>query len=123
MEIRSMDRDNLCAEYGALTQRLLPWDALNAPFEGSWAVIEPGTASEPHSHHEYEIFIATAGTAIVEADGERRPFKVGDVAFMPPNSYHTVINDGDVDFIFYSVWWDPEMSARFTERHAAAVAD
>lgn len=120
MEIRKLDRGSLLAEYGALTQRLLPWDAINAPFEGSWAVIEPGTASTPHSHHEYEIFIATSGSATIEADGVRRPFAAGDVAFMPPGSHHTVINDGEQDFLFYSVWWDTEMADRFTARHAAA---
>ncbi len=120
MEIRNLDRNNLLAEYGALTQRLLPWDAVNAPFEGSWAVIEPGTASTPHSHHEHEIFIATAGSAVIECDGERRAFTVGDVAFMPPGSVHTVINEGDVDFVFYSVWWDVEMTQRFAARHEMA---
>jgi mannose-6-phosphate isomerase-like protein (cupin superfamily) len=119
MDIRNLDRDNLRSEYGALTQRLLPWTAINAPFEGAWCVVEPGSATSPHSHHEYEMFVAVSGSAILESDGERSPFVAGDVAYLVPGSYHQVINDREDDFQFYSVWWDPEMAERFTERHEA----
>lgn len=119
MEIRKLDRDNLCHEYGVLTQRLLPWPAVNAPFEGAWVVLEPGMATQPHSHHEYEIFIAVSGRAILDTGGERRQFVPGDVAYLVPGTVHQVINDDpDGDFQFYGVWWDPEMSRRFTTRHA-----
>jgi mannose-6-phosphate isomerase-like protein (cupin superfamily) len=121
MEIRNLDHDNLKAEYGAFTQRLLPWAALNAPFEGAWSIVKPGTATTAHEHHEYEMFIGAKGVAVIECEGERRPFVAGDLVFMPPHEFHQVINDSDVDFEFFSVWWDPEMSERFTARHAEAT--
>jgi mannose-6-phosphate isomerase-like protein (cupin superfamily) len=117
MDIRKLDRGTMKSEYGALTQRLLPWDALNAPFEGAWCVIEPGGATTPHSHHEYEIFIAAAGTAIIDSDGERSPFVAGDLAYFQPGQNHQIINESDTDFQMYSVWWDPEMADRFKHRH------
>lgn len=120
MDIRKLDRGNMCAEYGALTQRLVPWTPLNAPFEGAWSVVVPGTATDAHSHHEYEMFVAVAGSAILESDGERSPFAEGDVAYLNPGSYHQVINESDANFEFYSIWWDQEMSERFTTRHAVA---
>ena len=120
MEIRNLDRQNLCAEYGAFTQRLLPWAALNAPFEGAWCVIAPGTATTPHEHHEHEMFIAISGDAVLESDGKRKPFAAGDVAYMSPGEYHQVINESDTDFQMYSVWWDPDMADRFTARQGTS---
>jgi mannose-6-phosphate isomerase-like protein (cupin superfamily) len=120
MEIRSLDRASLRHENGLDAQRLLPWPALNSPFEGSWCVIRPGTASTPHSHHEHEIFIAINGAAVVVAGPERVPFVPGDIVYLTPGVEHQVVNEGDRDFEMYSVWWDPQMCTRFTSRLAEA---
>ena len=117
MELRNLDRDRLGPDNN-FSQRLLPWPALNAPFEGAWSVVRPGTATTAHAHHEYEIFVAVSGNAELESEGERRPFNEGDVVHFPPHTTHQVINDGTEDFQFYSVWWDTDMSERFLQRHA-----
>jgi mannose-6-phosphate isomerase-like protein (cupin superfamily) len=120
MDIRELDRDGLKPDNGLLTQRLLPWTALNAPFEGAWCVVKPGTASTPHSHHEYEIFIAMSGSATLESDGRRTNFEAGDIAYFEPGQSHQVINDSDSDFQMYGVWWDSETTERFAARHEKA---
>lgn len=120
MDIRRLERGAMTAEYGALTQRLLPWPGLNSPFEGAWSVVEPGGATTAHSHHEYEMFIAVEGNAVLDVDGERAPFVAGDLAYLQPGTTHQVINETDADFRFYSVWWDREMSDRFVDRHTDA---
>jgi mannose-6-phosphate isomerase-like protein (cupin superfamily) len=118
-EVVHLDWENLLHEYGLDTQRLFPWDVLNAPFESSWAVARPRTASTLHSHHEHEIFIAVRGNAVIECDGEPTPFKSGDVSFFRPGHQHRLLNDNDEEFVFYSVWWDAEMSERFLARNRA----
>lgn len=118
MDIKPLNLAGLINENGLNAQRLLPWPTLNAPFEGSWCVISPGSQSTLHAHHEYEIFIAVAGRASLESHGQRHPFVVGDIVFFPPNSSHSVINDSAEDFAMYSIWWDAEMSQRFLNRHA-----
>jgi len=116
MEIRKLDRDNLKQDNGLIAQRLMPWPALNAPFEGSWCVVPPGAESGPHAHDEYEIWVAMSGAAeIVVAEG-RVPFIAGDVVHFPPNLRHQVVNDGDADFQMYALWWDAEMTERFATR-------
>jgi mannose-6-phosphate isomerase-like protein (cupin superfamily) len=120
MEIRKLDRAGMPEEYGVSVQRLVPWDALNAPFEGAWCVIAPGKATDAHSHHEYEIFIAISGEGALEAEGERSPFLPGDIVHFPPGVHHQVINAGDGDFQFYSVFWDTDMAGSFAARDAAA---
>jgi mannose-6-phosphate isomerase-like protein (cupin superfamily) len=118
MEIRPLDRDGLTFEYDLFTQRLFPWPLLNAPFQGCWSIVEPGTSSRPHEHHEYEIWIAARGSAEIEADGERRPFQAGDVVHFTPGTVHYAINDSDTNLEFYSIWWDPELAGDFLKRHA-----
>lgn len=121
-DIVHLDWDNLLHEYGLDTQRLQPWAVLNAPFEGSWAVARPRSRSTLHSHHEHEIFIAVRGSAVIECDGKETPFAAGDVAFFKPGRQHRLLNDGDDEFVFYSVWWDEEMSERFLAQNRAEAA-
>jgi mannose-6-phosphate isomerase-like protein (cupin superfamily) len=116
VEIRKFDQANLKPDNGLQAQRLLPWSALNAPFEGSWCVVGPGAASGPHGHHEYEIWVAMTGAAEVVAEGEQIPFVAGDIVHFPPGTRHQVVNSGDAEFAMYAVWWDAEMSERFTAR-------
>ena len=122
IDIRRLDRDHLERAYGLDSQRLLPWPELNAPFEGAWCVLRPGTTSTPHAHHEYEIFIAVSGTATLVVDDEPHPFTAGAVVRLPPGSTHCVTNQGAEDFEYYGVWWDTGMSDRFTARHEAGVS-
>lgn len=122
-EIVHLASDSLLHEYGLDTQRLLPWNVLNAPFEGSWALARPNSRSTLHSHHEHEIFIAVRGSAVIECDGDETPFKAGDVAFFRPGKEHRLLNDGDQEFMFYSVWWDEDMSERFLARNRAEAAE
>lgn len=117
MEIRSLDREHLKPDNGLRAQRLMPWPALNAPFEASWCVVPPKAASGAHAHHEYEIWVAMTGRAEIVTDEGRVPFVAGDVVHFPPHLRHQVVNDGDSDFQMYAVWWDAEMSDRFAARH------
>ncbi len=122
MEIHRLDRDNMPSEYGVQVQRLMPWAALNAPFEGAFCVIEPGGATDPHAHHEYEIFLAVSGKGELESEGERSPFLPGDIVHFPPGRNHQLINAGSGDFQFFSVWWDGDMASQFSIRHEASGA-
>ena len=117
MESRKLDRANLKPDNGLVAQRLMPWSALNAPFEGSWCVVRPGAESGAHGHHEYEIWVAMTGAAEVICEGERTPFVAGDIIHFPPHAHHQVVNRSDSDFEMYAVGWDAELCERFAERH------
>jgi mannose-6-phosphate isomerase-like protein (cupin superfamily) len=119
MEIRKFDPVQLRPDNGLFAQRLMPWPALNAPFEGSWCVVAPGAASGAHGHHEYEIWVAMTGAAEIVCEGRRTPFVAGDVVHFPPRVHHQVVNDGPDEFRMYAVWWDGEMARSFTGRDEA----
>lgn len=115
MDIRTLDRGALGPDNG-FSQPLVPWPALNAPFQGAWCVIHPHSSSNRHAHHEYEIFIGISGEAVLESNGERIVFRKGDIARFSPYSEHQVINEGTDDFEMYAVWWDNDMAKQFASR-------
>jgi quercetin dioxygenase-like cupin family protein len=121
MDIRPLLREKLNHENGADAQRLVPWEVLNAPFEGSWCVIPAGGATGAHSHHEYEIFIAVTGEAVLDSENERRPFRAGDIVHFQPGVEHRAINESSSDFEMYCIWWDTELSEKFVSKHAEQV--
>jgi mannose-6-phosphate isomerase-like protein (cupin superfamily) len=117
MLIRRLDRAGLTPDNGLVAQRLMPWPAFNAPFEGSWCIVRPGASSGAHGHHEYEIWVAMTGGAEIVTDTARVRFVAGDVAHFTPHERHQVVNRGDADFEMYALWWDAEMTGRFATRH------
>ena len=122
-EVVHLDSDNLLYEYGLHTQRLQPWQVMDAPFESSWALAKPRTRSVLHSHHEHEIFIAVRGSAVIECAGKETPFAAGDIAFFQPGLKHHLLNDGDEEFMFYSVWWDKDMAEKFLSSNRAQAVE
>jgi len=114
--ISKMDWGSLRHEYDLDAKRLLPWDAINAPFEGAWCVVRPGTKSKPHHHDELELFITISGEAEVVIDGQ--PFSVskGDLVSIPKESEHFISNDSDEDFHMYTIFWSPQSAERFLQK-------
>lgn len=120
---KKLNKNNLKFENNLFAQRLLPWNELNAPFEGSWCVIQPSTQSTPHAHHEHEIFIAVKGKAFIECEGEMTEFVAGDIVQFNPYTKHSVINNADADFEMYSIWWDRNMSDQYLKRSRGSEGD
>jgi len=111
-----MDWSGLKHEYGCDAKRLLPWDGLQAPFGGAWAVVRAGTRSAPHRNdppEEEELFICVAGRATVCIGDQLVDMQKGDLAFFPAGTWHYVDNPYAEDFHMYSIWWDPSSAARY----------
>jgi mannose-6-phosphate isomerase-like protein (cupin superfamily) len=110
-----MDWSELVHEYDLDAKRLLPFDALKAPFEGAWCVVRPRTVSLWHEHHERELFIGISGTAEVKMDEKIYPISKGDIIAIPPYTHHCIINNGTNDFHMYSIWWDRALALNYIE--------
>lgn len=116
VDVRKSEQDNLTRAYGLELKFLHPWQGLTAPFEGAWCVLRPGDKSNPHAHHEREIFIGMAGRgAVVTAEG-RHEFVAGDIVYLRPGIGHRVVNEHDEDFTYYAIWWDRAMSDQFLDQ-------
>ena len=61
---------------------------------------EPGTQGPPmHNHaYEHEMYILEGQGLVVGDEGEK-PFKSGDVIFIPPNEKHEIKHPGGLRFI------------------------
>jgi len=57
--------------------------------------VDPGGHTPHHAHgFEHEVFVVEGTGRVVGADGER-PFKAGDVIFVPPDEMHQFRNTSD----------------------------
>ena len=60
-----------------------------------------GGGHTPHHEHnfEHEVLILT-GNGVVESEGGDRPFRAGDVIFVPANEKHQFVNPGNARCTF-----------------------
>lgn len=62
--------------------------------------VEPGGFSPHHQHnYEHEILILD-GRGVAQSDQGERPFKAGDVIWVPPNELHQFKNTGETPLKF-----------------------
>ncbi|MGW5109591.1 cupin domain-containing protein [Nocardia sp. NPDC004123] len=83
---------------------LITATGLAAPSRGSeensvWRfTMHPGNPGHAHTVSREEIFVALAGTARVEMDGETYDFHAGDALVIPANTVFKVSVPGDEPF-------------------------
>ncbi len=74
--------------------------------------IEPGGHSPHHQHdYEHEILIL-AGSGVAKSAAGDRPFKAGDVIFVPPNEKHGFQNTGETPLEFICLIPAPQDCAK-----------
>jgi len=74
--------------------------------------VEPGGHSPHHQHdYEHEILILK-GHGVAKSEQGDRPFKAGDVIFVPANEKHQFQNGGDDPLEFICLIPAPENCAR-----------
>ena len=70
--------------------------------------VEPGGFTPYHTHSwEHENFIVSGEGALVTEEGDK-PFKEGDVIYVPPQFKHCYKNTGDTTLKFLCVIPNPE---------------
>jgi len=74
--------------------------------------VEPGGHTPHHSHdYEHEILILQ-GTGIAKSEQGEKPFKAGDVIFVPANETHQFVNNNDTPLAFICLIPGPHVCAR-----------
>jgi len=62
--------------------------------------VAPGGHTPHHAHdYEHEILILS-GEGTAKSERGDRPFKAGDVLYVPPNEKHQFVNGGDSPLMF-----------------------
>jgi methionyl-tRNA synthetase len=105
--VRSLNRVEMSRSYDMLVQPLLSSDdTTRLPFGGGFGIVEPGTISKRHGHHECEMFVILSGRAIVEVGDERRHVSEGEIVLIPPFVHHAIENDADAPLEMISLCWE-----------------
>ncbi len=87
-----------------LASAVLP-AGLHSPFDHAWGYLNGPGAMEPHTHHKEEVYIFTKGNGYVVVDGTRYPVGPGDVAYIPPDAFHSVVNESEGELEWAAFWW------------------
>ena len=88
-----------------LASPVLPAGPL-APFDHAWGYLNGPGEVEPHTHHKEEVYIFTKGNGFFVVDGTRYPVSPGDVANIPPDALHSVVNETEGELTWAAFWWD-----------------
>lgn len=115
MLIQKMDNKFITEEYGCKMRRVYPNDGIKhqTPFGSAWAIVEVGSSSAPHSHHEAETFYITQGKANLIIDGKKvSEVEKGDVIYVDPYQSHQLTNIGDEELIYVCIWWETKELAK-----------
>ena len=57
-------------------------------------------------HHKEEVYIFTKGNGYVVVDGTRYLVTTGDVAYIPPDTLHSVVNESEGELTWAAFWWE-----------------
>ena len=88
------------AHAGTILAGVVLPEGLRSPFDHEWGYLNGPGAMEPHTHHKEEVYIFTKGNGFVVVDGP------GDVAYIPPDALHSVVNESDGELEWAAFWWD-----------------
>ena len=88
-----------------LASTVLP-TGLRSPFDHAWGYLNGPGAMEPHTHHKEEVYIFTKGSGYVVVDETFYPVGPGDVAYIPPDALHSVVNEADGELMWAAFWCD-----------------
>ncbi len=67
----------------------------STPLRHAWRYLNGPRAMEAHKHHKEEVYIFTKGSGFVVVDGTHYPVTPGDVAYIPPDALHSVVNEAE----------------------------
>ncbi len=81
-------------------------EGLLSPFDHAWGYLSGPGAMEEHRHHKEEVYIFTKGSGYVVVDGTRYAVGPGDVAYIPPDALHSVVNETEDEIMWAAFWWD-----------------
>lgn len=110
----SLDAERMSPSYGMLLQSLTPsTETADAPFGSLFGVVEPGTRSKPHRHHESELFVILSGEGELVVDGESHHVEGGDAVFTAPFEQHSLRNlSAATPLELLSIYWDEASGAQ-----------
>lgn len=73
-----------------------------------YSIFTPGTVLAPVAHDCEELALVIAGRGELRVEEEVIPFSPGDAMFIPPHTWHAVVNPGDEDVVMVFTFAAPD---------------
>jgi mannose-6-phosphate isomerase-like protein (cupin superfamily) len=70
----------------------------------SYAKLQPRLSYQPHHHDDHEeVYYIINGTGKIKMENEEARLRDGDIIYIPENTTHSIINDGEemIDFLAF----------------------
>jgi mannose-6-phosphate isomerase-like protein (cupin superfamily) len=70
----------------------------------SYAKLQPRLSYQPHHHDDHEeVYYIINGTGKIKMGNEEVRLRDGDIIYIPENTTHSIINDGEemIDFLAF----------------------
>lgn len=81
------------------------------------SALPAGVTTPSHSHAAEELAIITAGSGVIEIDGEITRVTTGDVVLTPPHSVHRTEADADAPMTVLWVYSQSDSALRWLEEN------
>ncbi|HZD82966.1 MAG TPA: cupin domain-containing protein [Nitrososphaeraceae archaeon] len=81
-----------------------PYRCLKAITYVSYAKLQPRLSYQPHHHDDHEeVYYIINGTGKIKMGNEEVRLRDGDIIYIPENTTHSIINDGEemIDFLAF----------------------
>jgi len=117
---KMVSEHGLKAEYGLRGIRTFPWQDVVAPFGSGYCVVDPGTETLRHVNSpadEEELFVGCSGTGVVLLGDERITIGAGDQIYIPVGVEHSIVNETEEEFAFFTIWWNSECVDEYNKTH------
>ena len=95
MYVRSTADAPLRQRQGMTTRILLEaGDAAGADMAVTWVEVGPGARQGEHRHTPQQVYVVVAGQGRMHVADETRDLTAGDLAYVPPDAPHYIVNTG-----------------------------
>jgi mannose-6-phosphate isomerase-like protein (cupin superfamily) len=85
----------------------------------SYAKLQPHLSYEPHHHDDHEeVYYIINGTGKIKIENEETGLRDGDIIYIPENTTHSIINDGEetIDFLAFGGYTGKKKKERGHEK-------
>lgn len=115
MQIRTLDPAAMTRSYDMLLSPLLsPEDVGRLALGSAFGLVQAGTRTKPHLHHECELFVILEGAVDVGVGNEVERLRAGQAVLIAPFERHWMTNPSPAESVkMISVYWD-NMAAAIT---------
>lgn len=81
--------------------------SLVVPFSSRLVNVPPGESTNPHNHHDVEMWIILNGKGLLHSNGKDYFVNEGEIVYFDPLDSHVITNQSTNELLqFLTIWWE-----------------